>query len=365
MDVLKKSAVTEEEISGLAHNLAQNPVLADLEQAVSYVADPSVPKSVCASFLTKLAKELSTIGNLTLRMTITQAILKLGEQREIGECIREIMDLYASALEANGMFCDAAKFIAEWPEPEDEFDILRWYLRIGNDYFEDGQYDTAFSYLNKSSHYIFRMRTPKDLLEDYDSLRGNLHIQRMNFQEASRAWATLWKCARDSKTQAESLRKASICAVLAPASNYRMVLLNQIMQDERTRSLDIYPMLDLISKRKFIDRAARDEFRAKASDVVSDETAMRAMEKSATQDNLSVAQTMFSTVGINRLAQLIGDTPDNVETQLGAMISAKRINALIDQPRNTVIFLPAADQRDRDILAFCDTVQAWIYHHKP
>ena len=366
MDVLLKSGVTGDEIASLAQALVQSGSFSELEQAVSSVAEMSVPKAVLGEFLTKLAKEVATIENLSLRMTVTLSILKLAEAREIGGGILEIRDLYASSLEANEMFLDAAKFIAEWTEPEDEFDILRWYLRIGSDFFNGGNCDAAFSYLNKASQHIYRLRTPTELLEKYDTLRGNIHTERLHFQEASRAWASLWKCARDPDLQKDALRKAAICAVLAPASHYRMVLLHQIMEDERTHTLDVYPMLDLISKRKFINKAARDDFRAKASNLVPMDAAMRAMERSATQDNITVAQTMFTTVGINRLAQLIGDTQDNVEAQLSAMIDAKRLDAVIDQPEKMVVFLPDKEKRDRDILRFCTTVQEWaIHHHKP
>jgi hypothetical protein len=66
---------------------------------------------------------------------------------------------------------------------------------------------------------------------------------------------------------------------------------------------------------------------------------------------------MFMSVKIPRLAQLIGDTPENVEAQLGKMIDSGTINAEIDQPESVVVFTngdPVA--KDQVISKFCTVV---------
>jgi hypothetical protein len=63
-------------------------------------------------------------------------------------------------------------------------------------------------------------------------------------------------------------------------------------------------------------------------------------------------------VKLTRLAQLIGDTPDNVGTQLGTMIEAGTIQAEIDHPDRSVIFLGKdQNKHDKKIEAFCGRVQ--------
>lgn len=49
------------------------------------------------------------------------------------------------------------------------------------------------------------------------------------------------------------------CNVLARPSNNRMGLLCQFIADEQTKAVDVYPMVDLITKGKFIHAVARDE----------------------------------------------------------------------------------------------------------
>jgi hypothetical protein len=61
-------------------------------------------------------------------------------------------------------------------------------------------------------------------------------------------------------------------------------------------------------------------------------------------------------VKINRLAQLIGDTLENVNAALGEMIDRDLIEAEIDQPEKAIIFLRMEATRDRGISKFCATV---------
>jgi hypothetical protein len=130
------------------------------------------------------------------------------------------------------------------------------------------------------------------------------------------------------------------------------------MGDEEIKSVDVYPMLDRIHQGKFIDASARDEFLQKVADVVSDGHAIHSLEESSTQHNLIVAQHIFRSVKLTRLAQLIGDTPENVGVQLGNMIDAGTIEAEIDHPENAVIFLlKDPGKSDKRIEQFCELVQ--------
>lgn len=364
IDALVAGSCSPEEIVHMVDNILANLSLDSFEQMLGAVTEARIAPQILGTFLRELATKILQTENKSLQIELLTNILVLSEKRidflNFQDC-QAVRNAYTECLESNEYYSDAARYIESWDEPDEEFDKLRFFLRIGENYLKGADIGKSFSYLNKANCCIWRLRTPKDLIERFDLLRGHIHIARGSYLEASRSFAMLWTGARTPELQMEGLRKACICALISPASTHRSGMLRTLMEDDRVSSLDIYPMLDLTIRQKFIDKSACDIFREKVADVVTDTLVMSALETSATQHNLSVAQNMYTSVGISRLAQLIGDPYDKVEAQLERMIQNGTLKAVIDQPTSMVVFLQEDEDRDKkkdkDIDQFCARVR--------
>jgi tetratricopeptide (TPR) repeat protein len=322
------------------------------------LSDSRFTLAILVDLYSQLIPALSGLANHSLQIEFASLLLKFSESRGLfGEALAATQDLYARALESDGQFLEAARYLTGLDDPEEDWEKLKRFLRIGEDLYHGKDYGNSFTYLSRAHAFVFRLSTPPPLLDRFDMLRGNLHIKRGSFLEAARAFVMAWQKGSAPDVRWAGLRRAAIAAVFAPPSANRTCFLRQFASDDQVRELDVFPMLDLITQNKFIDALARDEFLTAAADVVSDESARRVLETSSTQHNLSVAQNIFVSVKINRLASLIGDTPANVHRELGTMIERDVIRAEIDQPENTVIFLgEKLGSRDEAIAAFCMAV---------
>jgi hypothetical protein len=344
-------------VEAVVNSIMGDVSLTSFETSMRKVTEASIPLKDLSNFLLALARKLEIVKNLPLRLELCTQILRIAETRFIGETYREIQYIYADALEENGCFIDAAKYLQSWTDPEGEHDLVRHLLRIGEDFLAAEDCSSAFSYLNKMTGRIFTRSTPTDLLERFYIFKGDIQIHRLSFIEAAMSFISLWKIARDANRKLYAVRIACICLILAPISRRRTNFLQQILEDETTKSLDVYFMVDLIIRGKFIDRQARDEFAKRVGPKIANYSALNALDRSSTQHNVSVAQHMYASVKIQRLAQLIGDSADQVTRQLVDMIAAKVLRATIDQTEDVVIFSEErADRKDQEILEFCDAV---------
>ncbi|KAH0793801.1 COP9 signalosome complex subunit 4 [Histomonas meleagridis] len=278
-----------------------------------------------------------------------------------------IFELYIKALENNELYHEAVKVLIDQQPPEsgEDADMLSYYLHIGEDYYLENDYDQAFSYLTKMQKHVFRRTTPLAILNRFDDLRGKLQANRNNFLEAARAFTTIWENPSVPEQKLSSLRKAIICAVLSKISKSRSSLLYRYIDDEDVHKLDVYFILDLIVKRKFIDRENRERFKSIAVKEFGS-NGINAIDSSSVQHNISVAEKLFSSIKIDRLSQLIGDSPANVELQLRKMVADKALNAKINQPNKMVLFgLGDESDKDESIRNFCTSVDELVPVLKP
>jgi hypothetical protein len=361
MDVasLYSPQFSPDDINKVVSFIASNVSLAVFEQSMGSLSDPRVQIPALGQILVQLIGRLPAIENHALQIEFATIILKLAESRDLSfEVFSTIQDLYLTILESHGQFTEASKHIIQFIEslPDDETRLPYW-LRIGENYLKSGDISLSFSYLTKMNSFVFRRRTAPELVERFDTLRGYLQIRQDNFLEAARAFAVTWRTGRTSEIRTIALRRACIAAILTPPSPQQMRLLREFYDDDAIKGLDVYQMVDLIVRSKFMDAISRDNFAETASDLVSEDIVRRALGVSSTQHNLSVAHDMFVSVKIARLAQLIGDTPEHVEAQLGKMIDAGTIQAEIDQPERIVVFTSSAeDIGDKNIVTFCGAV---------
>ncbi|OHT05639.1 hypothetical protein TRFO_26519 [Tritrichomonas foetus] len=365
-DALSSPSASPEVISSVTEAAMTNLSEDSFAQFMSNALDAKINFDVFSKLLLSLAESLSKINDLTLQLSCLRKIVSTIESRKVSDRKYGILEIFAQSLIDNHFYFDAAKILEQFPAPEGESDadILEYYLKIGECYLNDGYTDKAFQYLQKMSSHVFQLSTPPPLLNRFDQLRGTLHISRGSFLDAAYAFTRLWNTAKTTDLKLTGLRNATVCAILAPASKNRSLLLHRFTEDENITSLAEYSILEYIVKGKFIDKMARDEFRSKIVDIVPDVaseadgasgSAIRALEAFSTQHNISVAQKMFKSIEIGRLARLVGDTPARVEEQLRRMIADGSMRAAIDQPTNTVEFEHEETRvvKDRNIGDFC------------
>jgi hypothetical protein len=360
LSALHSPQFSPSDISTVISTIFSDISLSAFEQSISGLYDPRVQTDAVAQVLVQVLQRLPSLENHSLQIEYAALALKVADTREILDpAFSEIQDLYCTILESHGYYHEVAKYLIEFliplPESENRLPLL---LRIGENCLKSQDINTAFSYLTKMSVFIFRKATPPPLVERFDILRGYLHLSEAKFFEAARAFQTVWQTGVSPESRLIGLRRTCISALLAPASTNQKSLLRVCYQDDNVQSLDVFEMVDRIVNGKFVDAIARDQFTETVSDLVAPEIVRQALTVSSTQHNLSVAQHMFMSVRIPRIAQLIGDTPENVEAQLGEMIDAGTIAAEIDQPDGVVVFTSGDPlQKDGVILRFCTVVE--------
>jgi hypothetical protein len=359
LSALHSAQFSPTDIDSAVSSIFSDISLSAFEQSLSLLYDPRVQIDAVAQILVHVLQRLPSLENKSLQIEYAALALKLADTREIPDPpYSEIQDLYCTILESQGYYHEVAKYLVDFITPLPEsLNRLPLLLRIGENYFKSLDINASFSYLTKMSVFIFRKTTPPPLIERFDNLRGLLHVNEGRFLEAARAFQAVWHGGISPESRLIGLRRTCITALLAPASTAQLNLLKVCYQEDDIQNLDVYEMVDRIVKGTFVDAIARDRFTEMVADLVSENVVRQALSVSSTQHNLSVAQHMFMSVRIARLAQLIGDTPENVEAQLGEMIDAGTICAEIDQPEGIVVFGGGSSlERDEVILKFCTVV---------
>ena len=357
---LKQSSITDEQINEVVDKIISELNEDKFKEMINNLQEnDEVNYSHYSKFILKLANSLSSVQNLPLQFACLHSIVNLIEIRKLDEKQKfEILRIYADSLKANDLYGDAARILEQFPEPTDsESSQLRYYLEIMECYYKDDNTDKASSFLTKTSSHVFVQTTPTDLLNRYDELRGYLSIAKKSFLEAAYSFDRLYKKGRTPELKSLGMRNAVICAILADSSERKIRLLYRYAADENVKSIDVYPILDYFVTDKFIDKSIRDDFREKSKNLV-DVKDTRILETSSTQHNINVARKLFVAIKIDRLAQIVGDTQENVTNILEAMIKKNTLKAKIDQPTLSVEFQQSNqnEAKDLSIQQYCKSV---------
>ena len=266
---------------------------------------------------------------------------------------KEVSNIYIDIIDEYELYDEEIKLLLEEPtlkvKEDDDNEFLRYNLRIGELYMQIYDIQSAYEILTKLSSRIFRLRTPIALLNMYDDLRGKVQLERKNYADASRAYSTIYSKPENEKMKEYSLRKAVISTILSPISYFRTTMLTMFMQDELATKLDVYFFLKLLVGNRFIYFEDRKKF----NEIIMKEInhpIQEAIDSVSIQHNIIIIS--------ERLSQIVGDSPINVESQLRKMIKNHTIEALIDQPKRVVTFDndKENDSQDKNLLKFCDKV---------
>ena len=195
--------------------------------------------------------------------------------------------------------------------------------------------------------------------ERYYNFRANLSIAQEQFKYASSCYYTLYSIA-DEKKQSEYLRLSAVYAILTQEVVPQKQQITKLLNDERTQSLPIFGLLELFNKKTLV---TNDDLK-KYIDLMKNEKGFSEenLKKIVQQLNMDRVSNLFTTISFDRLAQIIGSTPDEVVKNMIMLISNKSINALIDQPNKMIIYKKDKTEQERKDLSidrFCKSLQSF------
>jgi len=304
------------------------------------------------SFLLALSEKVYTLPNDSLKLYILEKIGSLCEDQSIlefwGTFIKNIAEC-AISLNENYF---AAKYLEKELESDDDNIYLQKILRVIDLYLNSPNIERVSTLLTKAHQKLFRGVTPKNLISQFDMTRGKYSLFKRQYGFATRSYYAVYQNENNNELGIHSLKLAAIASCLDIETKNRL-LLRSITETDVSKTFPFYSFIDQMAHDLFIDLAARDSFIHHTKsllciDITDD------LNRSSIQHNLLIAKNAFSSVRIERLAQLIGSTPSEVEIQTRQMILSKRMNALIDQPARMIQFIDK--QPGTSILTFSNHV---------
>jgi hypothetical protein len=310
---------------------------------------------ILSGSITRIGK---MIENPSVQLSCLTVIQKLLETKNVKDIEDQLLGQVAKTYEALGKYKDAAQVLMQRQGPNHEIDEeghLDYWEHVGELWLKAGEQNRLEKNVKYLNDFIFRARTPRKYQDRYDLLHGYSAVFGLNFNDAIRAFSTVVNNSEDKENRSLAMRLAAICICLNTMSKNDHDL-KTYAQDEDVKEYEFYNLIDLMAREQFIDQAVRDDFLSKTKKYFEIDLS-DSLSKSSLQHNLKVAEKFFSSVKIERLAQLIGSTPNDVERQMKSMIVKGQIKGSIDQPSKMVIF-EAESSQDDAILEYSHAVNA-------
>lgn len=134
-------------------------------------------------------------------------------------------------------------------------------------------------------------------------------------------------------THTPTLVHAVTCAILAPAGPRRSRLLALLYNDERSRRLEIFPLLESIHTGRLLHKHQIDRFlpTLQPHQLTPHPDGDTMLDRAVLEHNLLAISRMYSDIGLSQLAQLLNVSPEKAEKTARIMINEKRMIATIDQ----------------------------------
>jgi COP9 signalosome complex subunit 4 len=163
----------------------------------------------------------------------------------------------------------------------------------------------------------------------------------------------------------EALNYAITCAILAPAGPRRSRVLAILYNDERSRSLSVFPMLENIHMGRLLHAAQVDLFRPtlREHQMAADADGISVLDSAVIEHNLLAASRLYSNIRVEELAIVLNISVGKAESTAAKMIYEGRMSAVIDQLEGFVEFETPGTRRelqrwDAQIEGICGAVDA-------
>jgi COP9 signalosome complex subunit 4 len=138
----------------------------------------------------------------------------------------------------------------------------------------------------------------------------------------------------------QALNYAITCAILAPAGPRRSRVLAILYNDERSRELTVFPMLECIHMGRLLKAAQVDAFRPtlRSHQLATHADGSTVLDRAVTEHNLLAASRLFINIRFDELAAVLNVSREKAESTAANMIYEERMQATIDQVEGIVEF---------------------------
>lgn len=255
--------------------------------------------------------------------------------------------------EQRGKWREAAEVLVRIPPessvmaiPEQAF---RYNIRTTHLFIAAGFVDRAETYLNRSTAQLSSCNDD-GLRLHYRICHARILDLKGRFEDAAHRYYVL---ANDSQTvdlvdsmtdtHVPALVHAVTCAILAKAGPRRSRLLAMLHSDERSRRLDIFPLLESIHMGRLLSKEQVDGFRPtlqahQLRQTKDGEDGDIVLDQAVIEHNVLAVSRMYNNIGLDQLGALLNVTAEKAEKTARVMISEKRMHASIDQVERVVEF---------------------------
>lgn len=225
-------------------------------------------------------------------------------------------------------------------------------VRISYLFIQAGSVELADNFLGRAtSHLNNEFITPTDRLQHRVCLAHILDLKR-RFEDAAHRYYILaidsssfnqkqQPKEEDSQFSSSShLIHAITCAILAPAGPRRSRLLAMLYNDDRSKELDIYPLLQSIHMGRLLQKHHVDRLRPtlQPHQLKTHPDGDTVLDHAIIEHNMLAISRMYSNIGLGQLADLLNVSPEKAEKTARVMINEKRMIASIDQVEHMLQF---------------------------
>lgn len=286
-----------------------------------------------------------------------------------------VRDKVASEYEARGEYEKAAEELTHVPfdissAPSNGVPLLRYNLRIARLFISAGLTEKAELYINRANTQLPQCMD-EDVRLQHRFCQARILDSKRKFEDAAMKYYQLSQhpniaILMDSMTDGDfshALVHAVTCAILAPAGPRRSRVLAILYNDERSRSLDIFPLLQSIHMGRLLQTSQIEKFRPTLlpHQLTTHSDGDTVLDRAVMEHNLLAASRLYANIHFSELGVLLGISASKAETTAARMIYEKRMTATIDQVEGILEFSTNAptqniERWDAHIASLCGAV---------
>ncbi|ANB13061.1 hypothetical protein AWJ20_1339 [Sugiyamaella lignohabitans] len=287
-----------------------------------------------------------------------------------------LADIYQN----NGMYTKAASVLQERlsiiassstasAKNENENEKFELYVRIMRNYLEADQPENASTFLSKAQYLRPQLESRNEITDIHFQLSQAriLDSTRKFLDAANRYYNVSKESLVDEADRLACLGQAVSCSILGSAGPIRSQILHRLYNDERSRQLDSFSILEKVYLDRLLLPSDVEEF---ARSLQPHQMAMLAdgttvLTRAVNEHNVLSVSKIYKNIGIQQLSQILDLAPAKVEQYTASMISQNRLAAQIDQIDGFIYFtgsptesdpVKRSDDRLQDVLSLLDDV---------
>ncbi|RKP11754.1 hypothetical protein BJ684DRAFT_12498 [Piptocephalis cylindrospora] len=214
-----------------------------------------------------------------------------------------------------------------------EEERLSHYTHLMRLYLEDENVSQARVYLNKASS-LLTSEIPTSLALSFTLYKARILDLTGKYLDAAFRYRDLsYETSLDPEDRYQSLSRAVLCAILAPAGQQRVKILSTLYRDERASSLSYYEALTCVFQDQIL-RPVHTNLLVAAlfpHHLAQGKDGRSPLDHAVLEHNLLALSRMYCTISFSSLGRWLGVEAVEAERLASRMIREGRVNARIHQ----------------------------------